>query len=127
MAEVGVIESIDLHKHALAATAWDDVVKAQRVLDELGHYQLGSAGQIKEHSAIRIKHLAISSYERLANHLCLSPVARTRLGLAALTAKAMQREMDELIGATPIAVDADADADADAEVEDLDAVGVPGV
>jgi P27 family predicted phage terminase small subunit len=119
LADAGVLERIDLFMLALAASAWGDVMKAERVLAEDGFFQLGSVGQVKEHSALKIKREATLTFERLANHLCLSPVARTRLGLAALTAQVMSHEMDELIGPDTI--------DADAEYVDAVEVGVPGL
>jgi P27 family predicted phage terminase small subunit len=123
LADAGVLERIDLFMLSLAASAWGDVQKAQAVLDAKGYFQLGSTGQIKEHSALKIKREATITFERLANHLCLSPVARTRLGLAALTAHAMSREMDELLGSC----DDEPVTDADAVEDDDEMVGLPGV
>ena len=125
LAEAGVLERIDLFMLALAASAWGDVQKAQAVLDQKGYFQVGSVGQVKEHSALKIKREATITFERLANHLCLSPVARTRLGLAALTARAMSREMDELIGSR--GADDENGPFADVEVVESDVVGLPGV
>jgi P27 family predicted phage terminase small subunit len=121
LADAGVLERIDLFMLSLAASAWGDVQKAQRVLDEQGMFQMGSVGQIREHSALKIKREATITFERLANHLCLSPVARTRLGLAALTAQAMSREMDDLLG------DDDDELVTDGEVVEDELVGLPGV
>lgn len=123
LTEAGVIERIDLFMLALAANAWGDVAKAEAVLAECGYFQAGSKGQLREHSALKIKREATLTFERLANHLCLSPVARTRLGLATLTARAMSLEMDELLGGRegdPSVADAEV-------VGDDELVGLPGV
>lgn len=124
LADAGVLERIDLYMLALAASAWGDVQKAQAVLDHFGYFDHGSVGQIREHAAVKMKREATITYERLANHLCLSPVARTRLGLAALHAGVLAAEMDELIGSRdegPAPIDAEV-----VEDEDLAAVGLPG-
>jgi P27 family predicted phage terminase small subunit len=117
--EAGVIERIDRYLLALTAEAWGTAVKASRVLAEVGQYTLGSQNQVVVHPAVKIQRDAIQLFERLSQSLCLSPVARARLGLAALTGQLMSHELDELL--------APADAiDAEAIDVGIDGVGLPG-
>jgi P27 family predicted phage terminase small subunit len=119
LAEAGLLERVDVYILAMAATAWGEWVKATRVIAEFGQYQIGSVGNIVPHSATKVQRDAIASFERLVNHLALSPVARARLGLAALHAQALSKEMDEILG-SPGTVDAEV-------VDDLNEIGVPGL
>jgi phage terminase small subunit len=97
-------------------------VKAAAVLADPevgGHFVAGSMGQLVPHPALKTLRDQTVVFERLAQSVALTPVARSRLGLAVLAGQALAAEMDDAIGSV-------ADALVDAEVVD-DEVGVPGL
>ena len=63
-----------------------------------GHYTVGARGQIREHPALRIEREYMQTYLRLADQFALTPVARTRLGLAEVHRRALSAEMDDALG-----------------------------
>jgi P27 family predicted phage terminase small subunit len=113
LAEAGVIEECDKYVISLAAVAWGEIVMLSRVIAEEGMFAHGSTGQLKEHPAVRMRRDATSTFEKLIQNIALSPVARARLGLAALGVGIMSKELDAMLN-----------GDATSEAEDLDAVVV---
>jgi P27 family predicted phage terminase small subunit len=119
LAEVGVIDLVDTPALEMLATQYARVLQARRVIAARGLFAHGSMGQIREAPWVRLERDAMAAFMRMAGEFALTPVARTRLGLAQLHGKAMAKELDEALGA---------DAAVDAEVvEDLTGVGLPGV
>lgn len=68
--------------------------QAGRVVASEGHFTRGSQGQLKEHPALKIEREAWSLFWKMAEHFALTPVARTRLGLAALEGRKLQDELN---------------------------------
>ena len=82
----------------MAATAYSRFRQAKRVIDEQGTLSRGSTGQITEHPALATERQAQAIYLRFAEQYALTPVARTRLGLAELHRRSLADEMTEKIG-----------------------------
>jgi hypothetical protein len=75
-----------------------------------GHFVRGSVGQLREHPAIRIEREATAMFLKIAEHYALTPVARTRLGLAELHRRTLAQEMGGAFGnpdLQPIGIDDD--------------------
>ena len=98
LAEVGIVDFIDVPAFEMLATQYARVCEARRVVAEDGLFVLGTVGQKREHPALKIERDATRAFLRLADHFALTPVARTRLGLAGLQAKTMAAEMDDTLG-----------------------------
>jgi P27 family predicted phage terminase small subunit len=114
LANAGLLEHTDRHVLSLAAETWAEIRAADRVLRSEGLFQQGSRSVIP-HSATRIKRDATIVFARLIAELGLSPLARTRLGVANLTGAIMAQELDRALGgAEGERVDTSYDLDADA-------------
>jgi len=92
-------------------------VKSGRAIAKEGMFTFGSRGQPREHPAVRIERDATVLYLRAAEQFGLTPVARTRLGLAELHRRSLHAEMDRALNDEP-AIDGEAVDDGD--------VGLPG-
>lgn len=124
LVEAGVIDLVDGPALEMLATAYARVQQAQRVIAEEGHFAIGSGGQLKEHPALKIEQTYMTMFERYLNHFALSPIARTRLGLAQLHGKAMAKELEDALSGSPQAAEPEP---VDAEVIDDGDVGLPGL
>jgi P27 family predicted phage terminase small subunit len=123
LAEAGVIDRIDVSVLSMAAKAWGDVIACDRVMAEKGMFAIGSVGNVVIAPWMKLRRDSMLTFERYVNHLALSPVARTRLGLASLHARAMVADLERALEP-----DSDVDADVfDAEVIEDAEVGVPGL
>ena len=98
LAEAGIVDFVDIPAFEMLATQYARVREAGRVVAKEGHLVPGSVGQPREHPALRIERDATKEFLKLAEHFALTPVARTRLGLAGLQAKTMAAEMDDTLG-----------------------------
>jgi P27 family predicted phage terminase small subunit len=116
LVEVGIIDRVDVPVLEQLATQYARIRQAQRVLAEDGHFTRGSVGQIREHPALKIERDATSMFLKMAEHYALTPIARTRLGLAELHKRTLAKELDEGLGAPklkpvakPVLTDEDGD------------------
>lgn len=98
LASIGMIDRVDVVSLELLATQYARIRQSQRVIAEEGHFALGSAGQIKEHPALKIERESIVVFSRLAESFGLNPTARARLGLAHLQGRALNAEITDLLG-----------------------------
>jgi P27 family predicted phage terminase small subunit len=121
LTEVGIIDLVDAISLEMLAIQYARSRQAGRVVAVEGHFAPGAAGQIKEHPALKIERDAMTMFLRFASEFALTPVARTRLGLAELSRRAMQHEIEKDLDGPQ------ADADATAEEVDDDDVGLPGL
>lgn len=96
--EQGVADRIDVPVLEQLATQYARIRQAQRVLAEDGHFVRGSVGQLREHPAMKIEREATVLFLKIAEHYALTPIARTRLGLAQLAGRSLQQEMDANLG-----------------------------
>lgn len=120
LAEVGILDLVDGPALEMLAIQYARARQAARVVKEKGLFAHGAAGQIREAPWVKIEREAHTMFLRLASEFALTPVARTRLGLAELSRRAMAHEMETALdggNATPVA-DAEVVADVD--------VGLPG-
>lgn len=95
---VGLLDVVDNAALEMAATAYSRYRAAQRVIKDQGSLSRGSTGQIVEHPAMATERQAQQQYLRFAEQYALTPVARTRLGLAELHRRSMQDEMNQKLG-----------------------------
>lgn len=99
LVEVGIIDRVDVPVLEQLATQYARIRQAQRVLAEDGHFTRGSVGQIREHPALKIERDATTMFLKIAEHYALTPIARTRLGLAELHRRSLSQELTEGLGA----------------------------
>jgi P27 family predicted phage terminase small subunit len=90
---------------------------ASKTVNEEGVISKGYMGQPVQHPAVRIERDATVLYLRAAEQFGLTPMARTRLGLAELHRRSLHAEMDRALDAGPVV---------EGEVVDGDDVGLPG-
>jgi P27 family predicted phage terminase small subunit len=115
--EVGMLDLVDEVALRMMAVQYARWRQAGRVIAEDGHFARGSVGQLREHPAVRIERDAHALFMKTAEQFGLSPMARTRLGLAELHRRSLHNEMERALGAPDI-VDGEAVSDVD--------VGLPG-
>jgi P27 family predicted phage terminase small subunit len=96
--EVGLLDVVDVAALEMAASAYARFRQARRVIDEEGVMSTGSTGQIVEHPMLATERQSQAQYLRFAEQYALTPVARTRLGLAELHAKSLAEEMNAKMG-----------------------------
>ena len=125
LAEVGVIDVVDTPSLEMLATQYARVMQARRVIAAKGLFSLGHGGQIKESPAVKLERDAMATFMRFASEFALTPVARTRLGLAQLHGKAMAKELDDQLAGDQPSTPAEEPIDAEV-IEDED-VGLPGL
>jgi phage terminase small subunit len=63
-----------------------------------GMFAAGSSGQIRAHPAVGIEERAWTMFFRFANDYALTPVARTRLGLAEVGRRSLAAELEDKLG-----------------------------
>jgi P27 family predicted phage terminase small subunit len=117
LVDVGMLDLVDETALRMLATQYARWRQAGRVIAEVGHFARGSIGQIREHPAVKIEREAHNLYLKTAEHFGLTPMARTRLGLAELHRRSLHAEMDRALDAGPVV---------DGEVVDGDDIGLPG-
>jgi P27 family predicted phage terminase small subunit len=95
---VGVIDTVDAMALEAMCVQWARHKEAGRVITAQGHMARGSQGQPVEHPALASERNAAAMFLRFAEQYALTPVARTRLGLAELHRRTMATEMADRIG-----------------------------
>lgn len=98
LVEVGMIDRVDVPVLEQLAVQYARIRGAQRVIAEFGYFAKGSTGQVVEHPALKIEREATGMFLRIAEHYGLTPVARTRLGLAELHRRSLESEMQSALG-----------------------------
>jgi P27 family predicted phage terminase small subunit len=117
--EVGIIDRVDVPVLEQLAVQYARIRQAQRVLAQDGHYSRGAAGQLKEHPAMKIEQNATMMFLKIAEHYALTPIARTRLGLAELHRRSLASELNDGLGApdlVPVTLTVDDPDEIDAAV-----------
>jgi P27 family predicted phage terminase small subunit len=110
--EVGIVDRVDVPVLEQLCTQYARIRQAQRVLAEDGHFVRGSVGQLREHPAMKIERDATQLFLKIAEHYALTPIARTRLGLAELHRRSLAAEMTDALGTanlTPVLTSDDGD------------------
>jgi len=98
LAAVGILDTVDRAALEMAATAYARFRACRRIIEAEGHLTKGSVGQKVAHPALAEERAAQNTYLRFAEQYALTPVARTRLGLAELQRRSMAQEMDAALG-----------------------------
>jgi len=98
LAGVGLLDTVDRGMLEMAATAYARHRQAGRILAVQGHLTRGSVGQLREHPSMATERAAAATYERIAEQFGLTPIARTRMGLAELSRKKLKDELVDSFG-----------------------------
>jgi len=125
LVQVGMIDRVDRPTIEMICTTWDEYMKADRVVRDQGFFAAGPSGTIREHPALKMRRLARAEFFKYAEQYGLTPMARTRLGLAELHARTLEQELDSKLGGggeEPPPPDVP-----DADVVEDDDVGLPGL
>jgi P27 family predicted phage terminase small subunit len=114
LVETGIIDRVDVPVLEQLSVQYARIRQAQRVLAVDGHYVRGSVGQLRPHPALKIEQDATSLFLKMAEHYALTPIARTRLGLAELHKRTLAQELESGLGKAnlrkvPVMTDDDGD------------------
>lgn len=96
--EADILDRVDAPALEMLSTAYARVGHARDAIKKYGHFTRGSSGQVKEHPAVKLERESVALFLKLAEQYALTPVARTRLGLAQLQGRSMVAEMDDRLG-----------------------------
>ena len=99
LVEVGIVDRVDTPVLEMLATQWARVKAAGRAIDALGYMVVNRHGEVVEHPAVRVEREATKLFMTMAEHYALTPIARTRLGLAELHRRSLQAEIEQSLGA----------------------------
>lgn len=113
LVEVGMLDLVDSAALRMLATQYARWRQAGRVVAADGHFARGSVGQLREHPALKIEREAHVLYLKTAEQFGLTPMARTRLGLAELHRRSLHSEMEHALGGADV-IDGEAVLDGDA-------------
>jgi P27 family predicted phage terminase small subunit len=117
LVEVGMIDLVDEAALRMLASQYARWETAAKVVNAEGVVSTGYMGQPVEHPAVRVERNATILYLRAAEQFGLTPMARTRLGLAELHRRSLHAEMGRALDGEP-AIDGEAVDDGD--------IGLPG-
>jgi P27 family predicted phage terminase small subunit len=93
--DIGIADRVDVPVLEQLATQYHRIRAAQRAIAIQGHFTTGSMGQPKEHPAVKMEREATRLFLQLAEHYALTPIARTRLGLADVHRRTLEHELEE--------------------------------
>lgn len=109
LSNIGILDNVDEMALEAMCTQFARARQAGRVIGKKGPLARGSQGQVVEHPAMASERAAHKLFLQFAEHYALTPVARTRLGLAELQRKTLSQELTE-------SLDVDLEEVTDAEV-----------
>jgi P27 family predicted phage terminase small subunit len=98
LAEVGILDRVDMATLELMATQYARAREAGEVIAKEGLVSTGYNGQPVAHPAVVVERLATAEFLRSAEHFALTPVARTRLGLAELERRKLEDDIEQSVG-----------------------------
>ena len=96
--EVGLLDGIDALALDAICTTVDRAYAAREMLEKDGLVVAGAMGGAVAHPAVKIEKDAWAEARRWFEHYGLTPLARTRLGLAELQRKSLARELADAMG-----------------------------
>lgn len=99
LADVGLLDRVDRLALEAMCVQWARMKQAGRVLAVQGHLVRGPGGMLKEHPSLKTEREAASMFFRFAEQYALTPIARTRLGLAELHRRQLKTEFEDALGA----------------------------
>jgi P27 family predicted phage terminase small subunit len=98
LVEVGIIDRVDVTVLEQLAVQYARMRAAQKVIAVDGLFAIGSTGQVVEHPAVRIERDATRLFMAISQEFAMTPVARTRLGMAELHRRTLQAEIADALG-----------------------------
>lgn len=96
--QVGILDGVDRMALEALCLQWARAKKAAKLVQAQGMYAKGASGQMTEHPALATERNAHQQFLRFAEQYALTPVARTRLGIAELERKSMEQDLEEDLG-----------------------------
>ena len=102
LVEIGMIDRVDRAALEMLATSYARWRQAVAMLADQDLLVLGARAQLKQHPAIRIERDAATLYMRTAEHFGVTPIARSRLGLAEVHRRSLEAEMASALEVEPI-------------------------
>jgi P27 family predicted phage terminase small subunit len=114
---IGFVDRIDTSMIVIAAEAWSELRRCQRVTRAQGMFGTGSRGQTRIGPWLTAQEKARATYIGCTDRLGLNPQARARIGVTVLAGRSMQ---EALFGP-------EGDADDSMPVYDGECVALPGV
>lgn len=82
--KAGLLDVVDHAALEMAAVAFSRYCQARRLVERDGITIWGSGGTMREHPSLGTERQAMATFLRFAEQYALTPVARTRLGMADL-------------------------------------------
>ncbi len=98
LARAGVLDGVDRPMLELASVQFARARQAARVVAEEGHAARGATGQLIEHPSMGTERDAMALFMKFAEQFPLTPIARTRVGLAELQRHSLVEELDSELG-----------------------------
>lgn len=97
--DTGMLDLVDYAALEMLAVTYARWRQAARVIAVDGHFAIAPNGSLRVHPAIKIERECSAAYFRMAEHYGLTPVARTRLGMAELHRRSLHDEIHGALGA----------------------------
>jgi P27 family predicted phage terminase small subunit len=98
LADVGLLDRVDRLVLEAMCIHWARAKQAGKVIGRQGHLVRGPGGHIREHPSLRTERESFTAFMRIAEQFALTPVARTRLGLAELHRRTLKAEFEDALG-----------------------------
>lgn len=102
--EAGVADHVDLPALEGMALAYSRAREAARIIDEEGMIAEGYSGQPVQHPAVKIERDSWRAFLNFAEQFGITPIARTRLGLAEVARRSMKHDLEKRLGTPELAV-----------------------
>jgi P27 family predicted phage terminase small subunit len=107
LVEIGAVQEIDVPNLVLMCEAYATAERARKKWHREGMTIRGSTGTQVLHPAVRTEQAASKVYFQMSEAFGLSPMARTRLGMAELKRRSMAQDMASALGApAPVTIEA---------------------
>lgn len=106
LAEVGMLDIVDRTALELMCVQYDRITQARRKIKREGVMIRGSTHNTVQHPGLAIEREATRLFMSIAEQFGLTPVARSRLGLAEVHRRSLESELERDIGKpvlTPVA------------------------
>jgi P27 family predicted phage terminase small subunit len=105
LVEVGIVDRVDVAALEGLCVAYARAKQAGRIVNREGLTVDGSRGQPRPHPAVKIERESWLWFDRLGEQYGLTPIARTRLGLAgSLARRSMSAELDDKFGSPDLSL-----------------------
>lgn len=103
--EVGIADRIDHGALEALCVCYARAKQSGRVVASEGLFIQAQKGQLREHPAVKIERDAWNQYLRLAEQFGITPIARTRLGIAELGRRTLAHDLADRLGMPTFTVD----------------------